>query len=159
MSTIIRRFMKQLLRNSNDEYTITIAGLGNSGKTTLTYLLKLGEVVQTIPSIGFNVENVEVPLPNGKQLKFIGWDVGAGCASPKVLSLMISTYCTSADALIWVVDSAEREWLKESVETFGKVIEATQPGDPGVRSSWKNRPILMFAPPFLALRHLLILRL
>lgn len=30
-----------------------------SGKTTILYKLKLGEVVTTIPTIGFNVETVE----------------------------------------------------------------------------------------------------
>ena len=30
----------------------------NAGKTTLLYRLKIGEVVSTIPTIGFNVESV-----------------------------------------------------------------------------------------------------
>lgn len=30
----------------------------NAGKTTLLYRLKIGEVVTTIPTIGFNVESV-----------------------------------------------------------------------------------------------------
>ena len=30
-------------------------GLDNSGKTTILYNLKLGEIVSTIPTIGFNV--------------------------------------------------------------------------------------------------------
>ena len=34
-------------------------GLDNAGKTTILYKLKLGEVVTTIPTIGFNVETVE----------------------------------------------------------------------------------------------------
>ena len=34
-------------------------GLDNAGKTTVLYKLKLGEVVTTIPTIGFNVETVE----------------------------------------------------------------------------------------------------
>lgn len=35
-----------------------IIGNDASGKTTLLYKLKLGEIVTTIPTIGFNVETV-----------------------------------------------------------------------------------------------------
>lgn len=33
-------------------------GLDAAGKTTLLYRLKLGEVVSSVPTIGFNVETV-----------------------------------------------------------------------------------------------------
>ena len=38
---------------------IAMLGLDNAGKTTILYKLKLGEVVTTIPTIGFNVETVD----------------------------------------------------------------------------------------------------
>ena len=37
----------------------------------MLYRLKLGEVVTTIPTIGFNVETIEY-----KHVKFTSWDVG-----------------------------------------------------------------------------------
>ena len=37
---------------------ILMVGLDAAGKTTILYKLKLGEVVTTIPTIGFNVESV-----------------------------------------------------------------------------------------------------
>jgi len=37
---------------------ILLLGLDAAGKTTILYKLKLGDVVTTIPTIGFNVENV-----------------------------------------------------------------------------------------------------
>lgn len=37
---------------------ILMVGLDAAGKTTILYKLKLGEVVTTIPTIGFNVEYV-----------------------------------------------------------------------------------------------------
>ena len=46
-------------------------GLDAAGKTTILYKLKLGEVVTTIPTIGFNVETVEY-----KNISFTVWDVG-----------------------------------------------------------------------------------
>ena len=49
---------------------ITI-GLDAAGKTTLLYNMKLGEVVNTIPTIGFNMETVQY-----KNIEFNMWDIG-----------------------------------------------------------------------------------
>ena len=38
---------------------ILMLGLDSAGKTTILYRLQLGEVISTIPTIGFNVETVE----------------------------------------------------------------------------------------------------
>ena len=46
-----------------------MVGLDAAGKTTILYKLKLGEVVTTIPTIGFNVETVEY-----NNLSFTVWD-------------------------------------------------------------------------------------
>jgi ADP-ribosylation factor protein 1 len=46
----------------NAPQRILLIGLDNSGKTTILYKMKLGELVTTIPTIGFNVETVEVRL-------------------------------------------------------------------------------------------------
>jgi GTPase SAR1 family protein len=40
---------------------ILMVGLDAAGKTTILYKLKLGEIVTTIPTIGFNVEYVLSP--------------------------------------------------------------------------------------------------
>ena len=50
---------------------ILMLGLDGAGKTTTLYSLKMGEAVQTIPTIGFNVEEL-----NYKTIKFQVWDVG-----------------------------------------------------------------------------------
>jgi len=50
---------------------ILMLGLDAAGKTTILYKLKLGEVVSSVPTIGFNVETVEY-----KNIKFTVWDVG-----------------------------------------------------------------------------------
>ncbi|KAM9993074.1 hypothetical protein ACTFIY_010492 [Dictyostelium cf. discoideum] len=46
-------------------------GLDGAGKSTLLYKLKLGDIVSTIPTIGFNVETIEY-----KNLSMTVWDVG-----------------------------------------------------------------------------------
>ena len=50
---------------------ILMIGLDAAGKTTILFKLKLGEVVASVPTVGFNVENVEY-----KNVKFTVWDVG-----------------------------------------------------------------------------------
>lgn len=50
---------------------ILLLGLDAAGKTTILYKLRLGEVVTTIPTIGFNVETVDY-----KSLRMTVWDVG-----------------------------------------------------------------------------------
>ena len=50
---------------------ILMIGLDNAGKTTVLYKLKLGEVVTTLPTIGFNVETVQY-----NNISFTVWDVG-----------------------------------------------------------------------------------
>ena len=53
------------------ESRILMVGLDAAGKTTILYKLKLGEVVTTIPTIGFNVETVRY-----KNVDFTMWDIG-----------------------------------------------------------------------------------
>merc|ERR1711974_574974 len=52
------------------EMRILMVGLDAAGKTTILYKLKLGEIVTTIPTIGFNVETVEY-----KNISFTVWVV------------------------------------------------------------------------------------
>ena len=54
------------------EMKITMVGLDAVGKTTILYKLKLGEVVNQVPTIGFNVETVTY-----KNISFNVWDISA----------------------------------------------------------------------------------
>ena len=54
---------------SKPEVRILMVGLDAAGKTTILYRLKLGEVVTTIPTIGFNVETVSY-----KNITLTCWD-------------------------------------------------------------------------------------
>jgi ADP-ribosylation factor protein 6 len=53
------------------ELRILMLGLDSAGKTTILYKLKLGQPVATIPTVGFNVEEVTI-----KNVKLNVWDVG-----------------------------------------------------------------------------------
>ncbi len=42
-----------------EECRVVMLGLDAAGKTTALYKMHLGEVITTIPTIGFNVQSVE----------------------------------------------------------------------------------------------------
>ncbi|TNJ29478.1 ADP-ribosylation factor 1 [Giardia muris] len=83
---------------SKKEVRILMVGLDAAGKTTILYKLMLGEVVTTVPTIGFNVETVEY-----KNINFTVWDVGGQDS----IRPLWKHYYQNTDALIFVVDSAD----------------------------------------------------
>ncbi|KAJ6646845.1 ADP-ribosylation factor-like protein 1 [Pseudolycoriella hygida] len=82
------------------EMRILILGLDGAGKTTILYRLQVGEVVTTIPTIGFNVEQVTY-----KNLKFQVWDLGGQTS----IRPYWRCYYSNTDAIIYVVDSVDRD--------------------------------------------------
>jgi len=68
MGIAFTRLWQQLMKQ---DMRILMVGLDAAGKTTILYRFKLGEVVTTIPTIGFNVETLEY-----KNLCFTVWDIG-----------------------------------------------------------------------------------
>ncbi|GFR26290.1 ADP-ribosylation factor-like protein 1 [Trichonephila clavata] len=94
----IMSFFKNLL--GNKEMRILILGLDGAGKTTILYRLQVGEVVTTIPTIGFNVEQVTY-----RNLRFSVWDLGGQTS----IRPYWRCYYSNTDAIIYVVDSADRD--------------------------------------------------
>ncbi|XP_007457058.1 PREDICTED: ADP-ribosylation factor 4-like, partial [Lipotes vexillifer] len=93
---------------------ILMVGLFAAGKTTILYKLKLGEIVTTIPTIGFNVETVEY-----KNICFTVWDVGG---QDKIRPLW-RHYFQNTQGLIFVVDSNDRERIQEGAEELQKMLQ------------------------------------
>merc|ERR1712040_5628 len=87
------------------EMRILMVGLDAAGKTTILYKLKLGEIVTTIPTIGFNVETVEY-----KNISFTVWDVGG---QDKIRPLW-RHYYQNTQGIIFVVDSNDRERIDDA---------------------------------------------
>jgi len=92
---------------------ILMVGLDAAGKTTILYKLKLGEIVTTIPTIGFNVETVEY-----KKINFTVWDVGG---QDKIRPLW-RHYFQNTQGLIFVVDSNDRERAAEAAAELKKML-------------------------------------
>ncbi|EIN10296.1 Arf-domain-containing protein [Punctularia strigosozonata HHB-11173 SS5] len=92
---------------------ILILGLHYTGKTTLLYFLKDGNlhrVMQTIPTIGFNAESLRFP---DSRDYFVAWDLGGGCGGH--MRSLLKYYFSYTEAIIWMVDSADRNFLEESL--------------------------------------------
>jgi len=96
------------------ERRILILGLDGAGKTTILYRLQVGEVVTTIPTIGFNVETVSY-----KNLKFQVWDLGGQTS----IRPYWRCYYSNTDAIIYVVDSMDRDRIGISKQELGSMLE------------------------------------
>lgn len=92
-------------------------GLDSAGKTTILYSLKLNEIVQTIPTIGFNVEQVKY-----KNLDLTLWDIGG---QEKIRKLW-RHYYNNIDILIYVVDSNDMGRIDESREELHALLNEEQ---------------------------------
>ncbi|XP_011298532.1 ADP-ribosylation factor 2 [Diachasma alloeum] len=106
-SLLTRLFGKKQMR-------ILMVGLDAAGKTTILYKLKLGEIVTTIPTIGFNVETVEY-----KNICFTVWDVGG---QDKIRPLW-RHYFQNTQGLIYVVDSNDRERIAEAERELANMLK------------------------------------
>ncbi|KDR67805.1 hypothetical protein GALMADRAFT_161355 [Galerina marginata CBS 339.88] len=140
MSSIIRRLLSRLYTNTQGD-RIMITGLDYGGKTTLLYLLKLGEIVQTTPGLGFNIETISITTASGKPFRMTGLDVGSGCGGIQYMHGLIGMYISNNEGVIWVVDASDKERLSESVEMLQKVLSSAESED----ISSKSKPILILA--------------
>ncbi|CAK1555640.1 ADP-ribosylation factor 2 [Aphomia sociella] len=106
-SVFTRLFGKKQMR-------ILMVGLDAAGKTTILYKLKLGEIVTTIPTIGFNVETVEY-----KNISFTVWDVGG---QDKIRPLW-RHYYQNTQGLIFVVDSSDTKRIAEAENELANMLK------------------------------------
>ena len=92
---------------------ILFLGLETTGKTTILYQMKNGEFVETCHTIGFNVESIE-----RENVNFSAWDVGI---SNKIRPLL-GHYYPSTEAVVFVIDSNDRERYNEAVGMLQETI-------------------------------------
>ncbi|XP_031631044.1 ADP-ribosylation factor 2-like [Contarinia nasturtii] len=102
---------------------ILMVGLDAAGKTTILYKLKLGEIVTTIPTIGFNVETVDY-----KNICFTVWDIGG---QYKIRPLW-RYYFQNAQGLIFVVDSNDPDRIAEAKKELNGLLKEDELRDAAV---------------------------
>ncbi|KAL0453537.1 UNVERIFIED_CONTAM: ADP-ribosylation factor 1 [Sesamum latifolium] len=144
MGIVFTRLFSSLF--GNKEARILVLGLDNAGKTTILYRLQMGEVVSTIPTIGFNVETVQY-----NNIKFQVWDLefwNQKCFLFMLISNFFSLYVIkweiiwlvldsfglairpywrcyfpNTQAIIYVVDSSDTDRLVVAKEEFHAILE------------------------------------
>jgi small GTP-binding protein len=96
---------------------ILLLGLDAAGKTSILYKLKLNESVNTIPTIGFNMETVQY-----KNVEFQCWDIGG----QDKLRTLWRHYFENTQAVIFVVDSSDRSRIDEAAETLNGLLDSEE---------------------------------
>jgi ADP-ribosylation factor protein 1 len=92
---------------------MVLLGLDSAGKTTILYMLKLGDLIHTIPTIGFNVETIKY-----KNLRLDCWDAGG----QEVFRGMWKHYCQDCHGIIFVVDSSDPSRFDEAKLELHRVL-------------------------------------
>ncbi|KAF9412161.1 Arf GTPase arf1 [Podila epigama] len=112
MGVFVSRLLGTLV--SKKDIRILMVGLDAAGKTTILYKLRLGEVVATLPTIGFNVETVVY-----KNISFNVWDVGG---QDRIRPLW-RYYFQNTHAIIYVVDTNDRDRMQEAQDELMKMLQ------------------------------------
>ena len=94
---------------SKKDVRILMIGLDAAGKTSILYQMKMAELVKTIPTIGFNVEQLDY-----KGLRFTIWDVGG----QDKIRILWKHYYQNSDGIIFVIDSNDKERFEKVRETL-----------------------------------------
>ena len=100
--------------NPQKKYKVTIIGLDNAGKTTALYKLFSGVVVNTIPTVGSNCEVIE-----RDNVRLQCWDL----AGQTQYRLNWKTFFSGTNAILFVVDSADRSRIDEARKELFRVLE------------------------------------
>merc|ERR1712080_375730 len=114
-----------------EERRVVMIGLDGAGKTTTLCQMKLGETVETQPTVGFNVEKVYY-----HKTEFTVWD----CGGQNKIRPLWRRFFKEADGVVFVIDSADIERL---VNGYGSAEdELMHLAD---EERLEGKPILIFA--------------
>eukprot|EP00121_Abeoforma_whisleri_P009739 Awhi_evm1s8963 len=110
-------------------FTVLMLGLDSVGKTTILYRWKMGDVLFALPSIGFNVEEIQ-----SGNVTFSIWDI---CGPQKIKKTWHLYYNhLHVEGLIYVVDSNDEERMQKSKRALMRVLSDDSVG---------NIPVLILA--------------
>jgi len=120
MYTLLTGLYKHVTQK--DEFFVLILGLDNAGKTTFLESAKTrfvknykgGNLSKITTTVGLNIGKIDT---NGVRLNF--WDLGG----QEELQALWDKYYQECHAVIYVVDTGDRERIDESKEAFLKMIK------------------------------------
>mmetsp|Transcript_11074 Transcript_11074/g.18107 ORF Transcript_11074/g.18107 Transcript_11074/m.18107 type:complete len:179 (-) Transcript_11074:370-906(-) len=102
------------LKSTSSEFRILVLGLDNAGKTTILKKLSDEDITHIMPTQGFNVKSVQ-----HEGIKLNMWDIGG----QKTIRPYWRNYYESTDALIYVIDSADRRRIDETGMELNALLE------------------------------------
>eukprot|EP00050_Salpingoeca_kvevrii_P011647 m.16969 g.16969 ORF g.16969 m.16969 type:complete len:187 (-) comp3555_c0_seq1:55-615(-) len=105
---------------ANKSATILLLGLDNAGKTTMLYKLKSGTVQSFVPTQRPQEQTVTI---GGLNLR--AWDVGGHMR----VRGMWEQYFGMADAIVFMVDAADKARLAEAATELRKLIDEPEIGE------------------------------
>ena len=127
MGLILSRIWLYMDKLGARDTRILMVGLDMAGKTTVLYKLKLNEALHTIPTVGFNVEELEY-----KQLRMTIWDIGGQSKLRKLWRY----YYQGTDAIIFIIDASDLDRIEEAKYELANMLSEDQ---------LRNSTLLVFA--------------
>ncbi len=113
MGSLFSRLL--LAFTGKSESRVLILGLDNAGKTTILYKWHSPKrIIRTMPTIGFNVETLRC-----ENVEFKMWDLGGQTN----IRPYWRSYCAHTAALVYVIDSADRERLELSANELLTLLQ------------------------------------
>ena len=105
LSPFLTFLITRLRGQSDQEARLLVLGLDNSGKTTILKKLSDEDITHIMPTQGFNIKSL---MRDGFKLNV--WDIGG----QKSIRPYWRNYYDQTDALIYVIDSADRRRMDEA---------------------------------------------
>ncbi|KAG5190717.1 ARL3, ARF-like ras superfamily GTPase [Tribonema minus] len=102
------------LKRTDQEARILVLGLDNAGKTTILKKLSEEDITSIMPTQGFNIKSLM-----HDEFKLNVWDIGG----QKSIRPYWRNYFDQTDALIYVIDSADKRRMEETGEELGQLLE------------------------------------
>mmetsp|Transcript_43283 Transcript_43283/g.114024 ORF Transcript_43283/g.114024 Transcript_43283/m.114024 type:complete len:179 (-) Transcript_43283:106-642(-) len=125
MGNLLARLFSRVMNRYDAR--ICMVGLDCAGKATILHKWKTGEVVDTVPTIGFHVETVQY-----RSSSFTVWDIGG---QDKIRQLC-KHYYADTGGLIFVVDSNDQDRMEEAAKELHLAM---------AEDELKNVPLLVLA--------------